>query len=129
VPTLFLSADRVKEYAERLTRPREFGSNGAMSVMMILRIPVDPAALERAARESDSFLEIAEYAKQHGAIHHEFWASTDEVLAVDEWDSPEACRAFFESQAERISQLMGPAGASQPDDPRFYRKLDLGDSF
>jgi heme-degrading monooxygenase HmoA len=97
--------------------------------MMILRVSVDPAAMERAARESDSFLAIAEHAKQNGAVHHEFWAGTDEVLAVDEWESPEAFREFFESQGQQIGELMGAAGASQPDEPRFYRKLDLGDTF
>lgn len=97
---------------------------------MILRISVDPAAMERATEENrDNFLGIAEHAKQNGAIHHEFWAGSDEVLAVDEWESPEAFRDFFESQGQQIGQLMASAGAQQPDEPRFYRKLDLGDSF
>jgi heme-degrading monooxygenase HmoA len=97
--------------------------------MMILRVQVDPAAMQRATEGNEDFLAIAEYAKQNGAIHHEFWAGTDEVLAVDEWESPEAFRAFFEAQGQQIGQLMQAAGAGQPDDPRFYRKLDLGDSF
>ena len=98
--------------------------------MMILRIQVDPAAMERAAGEDrDNFLAIAEHAKSNGAVHHEFWAAGDEVLAVDEWESPEAFREFFESQGQGIGKLMQAAGAQQPDEPRFYRKLDLGDSF
>jgi len=97
---------------------------------MILRVPVDPAAMERAAADGgDTFLSIAEHAKQNGAIHHEFWAGNDEVLVVDEWESPEAFREFFEAQGQQIGQLMQSAGAGQPDDARFYRVLDLGDSF
>ena len=101
-----------------------------MSVMLILRIPVDPDAFERAARErSDSFLGIAEHAKANGAIHHEFWAGDSEVVAVDEWESPEAFQQFWEARGQDIGQLMQAAGAGQPDGPRFYRKLDLGDVF
>lgn len=96
---------------------------------MILRIPVDPAAMERAAGEDrDNFLGIAQYAQQNGAIHHEFWAGDGEVLAVDEWESPEAFHAFFEAQGQNIGQLMAKAEAQQPAES-FYRRLDLGDAF
>jgi hypothetical protein len=101
-----------------------------MSVKMILRIAVDPAEMERAAREGgDTFLGIAEHAKANGASHHEFWAGDGEVLAVDEWESREAFQAFFEAKGQDIGQLMSTAGAQQPDQPRFYRKLSLGDEF
>lgn len=101
-----------------------------MSVKLILRISVDPAAMERAAGEDrDAFLGISEHAKQNGCIHHEFWAGDGEVLAVDEWDSPEAFRDFWESQGQKIGPLMEAAGAQQPDEPRFYRQMDLGDAF
>jgi hypothetical protein len=101
-----------------------------MSVMMILRIQVDPAEMERAAGENrDNFLGIAEHAKQNGAVHHEFWAGNGEVLAVDEWESPDHFREFFEAQGQNIGQLMASAGAQQPDEPHFYRKMELGDSF
>lgn len=97
---------------------------------MILRIAVDPADMERASGEDrEAFLGIAEHAKANGAIHHDFWAGEGEVLAVDEWDSPEAFREFFETKGGEIGQLMAAAGAGQPDGPSFYRKLDLGDSF
>jgi hypothetical protein len=101
-----------------------------MSVKMILRISVDPAEMERAAQEGgDTFKGIAEHARANGATHHEFWAGDGEVLAVDEWDSPEAFQAFFEAKGQDIGQLMSSAGASQPDEPRFYRKMSLGDDF
>ena len=101
-----------------------------MTVKMILRIQVDPAEMERAAREGgEAFRGIGESSKQSGAIHHEFWAGNGEVLVVDEWESPDHFREFFEAQGQQIGQLMQSAGAQQPDEPRFYRKLDLGDEF
>jgi hypothetical protein len=100
-----------------------------MSVKMILRIQVDPAEMERAAGEDADFHSIGEHAKANGAIHHEFWAGDGEVLAVDEWESPDHFREFFEAQGQHIGQLMQSAGAQQPDQPRFYRRMDLGDSF
>ena len=97
---------------------------------MILRISVDPAAMESAAADAgDTLLSIAEHAKQNGAIHHEFWAGNGEVLAVDEWESPDHFREFFEAQGPQIGQLMAAAGAQQPGEPSFYRKLSLGDEF
>jgi hypothetical protein len=130
VPTLFLSPDAVKEHAGRLTRYGAFRSNGVMSVKMILRIPVDPASMERAANENrDMFLGISDHAKNNGGIHHEFWAGDGEVLAIDEWESPEAFQAFWDAQGPNIGQLMASAGAGEPDAPRFYRLLDLGDTY
>ena len=97
---------------------------------MILRIQADPADMERAAADGgDAFLSIAQHAKQNGAIHHEFWAGNGEVLAVDEWESPDHFREFFEAQGQQIGQLMQTAGAQQPGEPQFYRRMDLGDSF
>jgi hypothetical protein len=101
-----------------------------MSVKMILRIPVDPADMERAANEGDdAFLAIANHAKQNGALHHEFWAGNGEVLAIDEWESPDHFREFWDNQGPQIGQLMQSAGAQQPGEPQFYRRMDLGDSF
>jgi hypothetical protein len=101
-----------------------------MSVKLILRIPVDPSAMERAAKErGDTFLGIAQHARENGAIHHEFWAGDGEVVAVDEWESAEAFQAFWDNQGPNIGQLMAAAGASEPDPPRFYEKLSLGDEF
>jgi heme-degrading monooxygenase HmoA len=86
--------------------------------------------MQRATEEHrDMFLSTSDYAKQNGCIHHEFWAGDGDVVAVDEWESPEAFQAFWDSQGQNIGQLMGAAGAGQPDEPRFYRKLDLGDAF
>jgi hypothetical protein len=112
-----------------LTSTDPVGSNARMSVKMILRIPVDPAAMQRAAGENDAFLGIAQHARENGAIHHEFWAGNGEVLAVDEWESAEAFQAFWDNQGQNIGQLMAAAQASEPAPPDFYEKMSLGDEF
>ena len=96
---------------------------------MILRIPVDPDAMRGAAEsQRETFLAIADHSKANGAIHHEFWAGEGEVLAVDEWESPEAFQAFFEAKGAEIGQLMAAAGAGEAT-PSFYTKMPMGDEF
>src|SRR3954452_9498596 len=101
-----------------------------MSVLVTLRVPVDPANLEQAAKDNtEEFLGIAGDAKSRGAIHHDFYAGDGEVFVVDEWESPEAFQSFFEANGEKIGRLMAAAQAGQPDAPSFYRKMSLGDEF
>ncbi|HEY8303338.1 MAG TPA: hypothetical protein VIG42_02000, partial [Solirubrobacteraceae bacterium] len=57
-----------------------------MSVMMGMVIEADPARFEQAAKDNKELLDsIVERARQAGAIHHQFYASKDSVLVVDEW--------------------------------------------
>src|SRR5947207_932508 len=102
-----------------------------MSVLMTLHFDGDKAALQRAVEENrDEFLGIAERAKQHGAIHHKFYAGQGEIVAVDEWETPEAFQAFFDAEGDRIGKVMGAAGISGPSGPpTFHETLDLGDAF
>jgi heme-degrading monooxygenase HmoA len=102
-----------------------------MSVLMILKIPLDAAGMERAAQEHSDLLKgIAGRGRDRGATHHAFYEGDGEVIVVDEWDSPESFHAFFEAEGENIGQLMGAAGATgEPGPPTFYRKLETGDDF
>ncbi|MEA2493636.1 MAG: hypothetical protein QOJ29_1547 [Thermoleophilaceae bacterium] len=99
---------------------------------MVLKIPVDAAGMQRAADEhGDLMRSIAQRGKEAGAAHHNFFEGDDgQVIVVDEWDSPDNFKAFFEAEGENIGQLMQTAGAQgEPDPPRFYRALSLGDEF
>jgi len=102
-----------------------------VSVLMVLQVPADAAALERAASENrDLFMSISADARSRGAIHHDFYEGDGEVWVVDEWDSPESFQSFFADNGEKIGQLMGAAGVQgEPGPPQFYRKLSLGDEF
>ncbi len=101
-----------------------------MSVMMGMRLTVDPARFEALAREKQELMqEISGRAKELGAIHHRFMAGDGEVMVADEWPNAEAFQAFFEEQGEKIGALMAEAGVSNEPQPMFWRPIDTGDSF
>src|SRR5436309_5703109 len=102
-----------------------------MSVMMGLRIAVDPNRFEEVATgNAERLRQISERSKQHGAIHHAFYASEagDEVLVVDEWPDAESFRKFFSSSPE-IGEMMAEAGVTSEPQPVFWRELDTPDKF
>jgi heme-degrading monooxygenase HmoA len=99
-----------------------------MSVVMMLRIPADPAKVEEYAKANhEQLVRITDDAKSRGAIHHAFFAGDNEVVVIDEWDSEESFQGFFSSQ-EEIPQLMQAVGAGEPK-VEFLRQLDTGDDF
>jgi hypothetical protein len=102
-----------------------------MSVMMGLRISVDPDRFEEVVKaDHDRILGISEDAKSRGAIHHTFYANDagGEILVVDEWPSKEAFLEFFGSNA-KVAELMGEAGVAERPTPVFWRELDTPDKF
>jgi hypothetical protein len=102
-----------------------------MSIMMGLRVAVDPNRFEQAVNgDRDRILEISQAAKDAGAIHHAFYANDDggEILVVDEWPSKEAFLEFFEGNT-RVPELMSEAGVTERPTPVFWRQLDTPDKF
>jgi heme-degrading monooxygenase HmoA len=73
---------------------------------------------------------ISERAKEHGAIHHRFYANTEgnAILVVDEWPDAESFQRFFESSPD-IGEMMGEAGVTGEPHPEFWRELDTEDKF
>lgn len=101
-----------------------------MSVMMGMRLTVDPARFEQVAREdSDAIRAIAERAKSLGAIHHAFFAGDGEVLIADEWETEEGFHEFFAAASSEIGSLMSQAGVTNVPRPEFWRMLDTPDRF
>jgi heme-degrading monooxygenase HmoA len=102
-----------------------------MSVLMTLRLPVEPGSLEQAvAQHRDAFMSIADDARSRGCIHHDFYAGDGEVIVVDEWESAEAFQGFWDTQGGQIGEVMAAAGISgEPAPPQFHQKLSLGDEF
>jgi len=102
-----------------------------MSVLMVLKMPVDAEGLKRVAGEKgDALQEVEQASREAGAIHHAFYAGDDGVMVVDEWDSQASFESFFEAQGPKIGELMQAAGAQgAPGAPQFYEKLALGDEF
>jgi hypothetical protein len=101
-----------------------------MSVIMGLRIEVDPERLKRAMDENEQgLMAIVEQAKQRGAIHHAFYAGDGVAMVVDEWPDEESFLGFFEAQGAEIGQLMSSAGVTSQPQPTFWRLMDTPDRF
>lgn len=99
-----------------------------MSVMMGLRIEVDPERFEQVTKENvDQLMAIIDQAKQRGLIHHAFYAGDGEVLAVDEWPDEESFLGFFEAAGSQIGEMLGQAGVSAQPQPKFWRLIDTPD--
>ena len=101
-----------------------------MAIMVILRVPGNPADLERYAAGPGGVImqRIADAAKAAGAIRHTFAAGEGELLVIDEWPDEESFQAFFASQAE-IADVMRDGGAQGAPVTTFYHKLDTPDQF
>src|ERR1051326_8884442 len=100
-----------------------------MSVIMVLRVPGDPAAFQQYAQANPELMErIAGAGKSAGAKHHLFAAGNNEIVVVDEWDSAEHFQSFFASQKE-IPELMRAAGATGVPQVTCYNKMATPDEF
>jgi hypothetical protein len=101
-----------------------------MSVIVLLRIPGNPADLESyaAGPGGQTMKSIADAGKAAGAIHHMFAGSENEIVVLDEWPDQQSFEAFFASQPA-IADVMRDGGAQGPPQTYFYRKLDTPDQF
>jgi hypothetical protein len=100
-----------------------------MSVIVIGRMTVDPANVEKlwSDRQAD-FEGIAVAAKDAGAIHHRWAFGDGEVMIIDEWPDATSFQAFFESQA-LIADLMQAAGVQGPPQFDIYESKEGPDQF
>jgi hypothetical protein len=101
-----------------------------MSVIVILRIPGNPADLEAyaAGPGGDVMRRIAEAGKAAGAIRHSFGGGDNEVVVVDEWPDAEGFNSFFANERE-IADVMRDGGAKGAPEITVYRKLNTPDQF
>jgi hypothetical protein len=101
-----------------------------MSVMMGMVVEADPARFEQVAKDNaDLMKSISERGKQAGAIHHQFYASKDAILIVDEWPDEASFLGFYEASGADIGSLMEQAGVTAQPTPNFWRPLDTSDKF
>ena len=103
-----------------------------MSVIVTLRVPGDPKALERLAAGSDPRLEAIVARQRHTAlIAHRFYGSEDKILVIDEWPDAESFQRFFAEQEAEIGPMMqegrdGRARGHLLDEARNRRRRRLG---
>jgi hypothetical protein len=87
-----------------------------MSVIVIGKMQVDPAALEKlwVDRKAD-FVKVSEEAKAAGALHHRWGIGSGEVVIIDEWPDAASFQSFFGGNAV-IPTLMQEAGVEGAPD-------------
>ncbi len=97
-----------------------------MSVLMMLRVKGDAAKLEQLSQERPNFFsDITTKAKGLGLISHRFWATDDEVLVLDEWETQEGFQTFFAGTPE-VGEVMASAGVKEQPVPTFWRPVAVG---
>ena len=101
-----------------------------MSVFMMLQVEGDPSRLAEVMSDTGRWESINARAKENGAIHHRFLASSDggTIAVFDEWESEEGFRAFFGSSPE-IPQIMQEAGVTSEPRITFWHPVDSPDQF
>jgi hypothetical protein len=98
-----------------------------MSVIMTLRVPGDPKAVERMAQEDPERMQrITGLAKSHGLIAHRFYGSENQLLVIDEWPDAESFRRFFAEAEADVGPMMQAAATGEPE-ITFWTKLETGD--
>jgi hypothetical protein len=103
------------------------GSEG-MSVLVSIRFSGDVDKF-RSLMESDPgrFRQIADRARQVGAIHHQFAVGEGFVLVQDEWESAEAFQGFFGDP--QIGAIVADAGATGEPEAWIAEAIDSPDKF
>ena len=100
-----------------------------MSVLVTIRVHANAQALEEMAAENPAWMQgIRAKAIPHGLISHRFYASGDEVMVVDEWESAEGFQSFF-AEATEIPVMMAEAGVTTEPEVTFWRKLETHDDY
>lgn len=99
-----------------------------MSVIMSLRIPIDPDRFEEVVQGTTERLEgIIVKARRAGVIHHQFCAGDGEVMVIDEWPDEASFRGFFEEAAAEIVPMFAEAGMEGRPEPEVWRVIETSD--
>jgi len=98
-----------------------------MSVIMTLRVPGDPKAVERMAQDDPERMQrITGLATSHGLIAHRFYGSENQLLVIDEWPDAESFQRFFAEAEPEIGPMMQAVATGEPE-ITFWTKLETGD--
>jgi hypothetical protein len=100
-----------------------------MSVIVFVRVPVDPANLEKVWSErAADFQAVSADSRAQGALHHR-WAFGDGfVMVIDEWQDAASFQKFF-SEQQTIPQLLAAAGAQGPPEITIMETAKGPDEF
>lgn len=103
-----------------------------MSFCVVVKMKADPARMQELfENRADELREVAEKAKQAGALHHFFALGEKEgeedVVIVDEWQDPAAFLEFFEDAT--IASFMEEFGVEGPPEVSVFEIMDSPDRF
>jgi len=104
------------------------GSRG-MSVLVVGKFQGDTAKFRQALIERGTeFAQIADRARESGAMHHRFGIGDGFVMIIDEWESPEHFQKFFSDPSLR--EFIGSVGASPaPPEVTITESIGSPDQF
>jgi hypothetical protein len=97
-----------------------------MSVIVIIRFPVSdvPKAIEGLQENSEVLAGISKSVTGSGLIHHRFVSGDAELGVIDEWETEEQFRTFFDSNPQ-VADIMGSIGMSGPPEISVYQSVDV----
>jgi hypothetical protein len=99
-----------------------------MSVLVTMKVQGDVDQFRRfIANEGDRLREVAQRARDEGAIHHRFGAGDGFVVVVDEWDSAESFQRFF--SRDDVVAIVAEMGAQGDPEIDFTEAVDSPDMF
>jgi hypothetical protein len=99
-----------------------------MSVLVTMKVKGDTDRFRSfIANEADRLREIAQTARDAGAIHHRFGVGDGFVVVVDEWDSAESFQGFITSDA--VVAVIGEMGAQGEPEVDITEAVESPDQF
>jgi len=99
-----------------------------MSVLVTMKVQGDTDQFRRfVATEGDRLRELAQSARDAGAIHHRFGVGDGFVVVVDEWDSAESFQGFISSDV--IVAVIGEMGGQGEPVVDITEAVDSPDQF
>jgi hypothetical protein len=100
-----------------------------MSVLVTMKVHGDTEQFRRfIAGEEELLREIAADAQAGGCVHHRFGVGDGFVLVVDEWESAEAFKRFFEGHP-KLPEVMQKAGTQGEPSFEFTEAVTSADQF
>jgi hypothetical protein len=99
-----------------------------VSVLVTMKVRGDTDQFRRfLVDDAERMREIAESAKQAGAIHHRFGVGDGYVIVVDEWENAGAFQTFISS--DEIAEVMRDAGAQSEPEVDITEAVESPDQF
>ena len=100
-----------------------------MSVLVTMKVQGDTSKFREFAQSHPDKLEaISADARQRGCMHHRFGVGDGFMVVIDEWETAEQFRSFFEGN-EQIAEVMQTAGAQGEPEFVFSEALPTSDEF